>query len=72
MINYKPASLQNLAADELLKICKSYALENKISIKNSINILFKTYPEQIKKILKDRLDFYYEINYIKIALPLYK
>ena len=31
MINYKPASLQNLAADELLKICKSYALENKIS-----------------------------------------
>ena len=68
---YKPTSLMNLAADSVLKICKEYANENNLTVKNSVIILLDTYPDQIKKILLDRLDFYYKIHNNKISIPLY-
>ena len=71
MAYYKPTSLQNLATDELLKICKAFSLKHKISVKNSIDILFRTYPDQIKFILHDRYTFYNIIHNKKISIPLY-
>ena len=68
---YRPISLMNLAADSVLKICKEYANENNLTVKNSVIILLDTYPDQIKKILLDRLDFYYKIHNNKISIPLY-
>ena len=68
---YKPTSLMNLAADSVLKICKEYATENNLTVKNSVIILLDTYPDQIKKILLDRLDFNYKIHNNKISIPLF-
>jgi len=63
---YRPTSLINLAADSVLKICKEYANENNLTTKNSVIILLHTYPDQIKKIILDRLSFYYKIMIISL------
>ena len=58
MISYCPTKLQNLAADQVLKNCKNYAKKNNITVKESIIVLLSSYPYQIQKIVKDRLEFY--------------
>ena len=59
---YRPTSLTNLATDSVLKICKEYAIENNLTTKKSVIILLHTYPDSIKKIILDRLAFYYKIT----------
>ena len=62
MNSYRPVELVKLAADEVLKICKKYSKEKQIDVYQAIEVLFKTYPDNIKQILIDRLDFYYYLN----------
>jgi len=62
-MNHTSTSLQNLASDVILKICKTYAIKYNISIQDRIEMLFL--PYQIKIFLIDRLLFYYKYIQIK-------
>jgi hypothetical protein len=62
-MNHTSTSLQNLASDVILKLCKIYAIKNNISIHDSIDIL--CLPYQIKKLLTDRMLFYYKYIQLK-------
>ena len=61
-MSYSPVELVKLSADSVLKICKTYANKNNSSVEKAILVLFETYPDDIKEILLNRLNFYYKLN----------